>query len=719
MKNRRRLISSLLVLLLVSAFAGVRTASTVFAATPPANFSDSLVATIDSPTALAFTPDGRILVTTQDGTLRVFQGGSLLSTPAFDLSGQLCSDFERGLLGIAVDPAFATNHFIYVYYTFNAHDSCGHNNANAPVNRISRFTLPNTNLINLSSELVLIDNIPSPNGNHNAGDLHFGKDGYLYISVGDGGCDYAQDSGCAGSNNASRDDFILLGKILRITSTGGIPADNPYIGANSARCNVTGRTTSNKLCQETFAHGLRNPFRMAFDPNAAGTRFQINDVGQDTWEEIDLGQSAADYGWNVREGLCANGSTSSCGTPPVGMTNPVFAYGRNTGCSAITAGAFVPNGVWPSQYDDRFLFGDYTCGTIFMLTPAGGGTYTSSSFVTGMGSSSIVAMTFGPYNSTQALYYLDYSSSQLRRVAYTGSANRTPTAEIAASPTSGDLPLDVDFDGSASSDLDAGDTLTYHWDFGDGTTRDTSTATTTYTYITANTYTATLTVSDNHNATSAPATIVIDAGNQPPVPQILAPTAQTLFSVGDTITLTGSASDPEDGSLADNALSWKVTLHHIQNTSPTPHTHPFMQPTVGNDLPFTAPGPEDLMATEHSYLEIALTATDSHGLSTVITQTLSPQQAALTFESDPTGLQISVNEQTVTAPATLTVWANQTLTLKAHEEPVGGGQWWVFDAWSDSGAMTHMLQAPAVDTSYTASFVQQDGFVLWFPMMRK
>ena len=124
-----------------------------------------------------------------------------------------------------------------------------------------------------------MDEIPSPSGNHNAGDLRFGNDGYLYVSVGDGGCDYAGNSGCAGANDASRDQHALVGKILRITSTGGIPPTNPFQGAGTARCNVTGRTTAGNKCQETFAWGLRNPFRIAFDPNTTATRFFINDVG--------------------------------------------------------------------------------------------------------------------------------------------------------------------------------------------------------------------------------------------------------------------------------------------------------------------------------------------------------------------------------------------------------------------------------------------------------
>ena len=127
---------------------------------------------------------------------------------------------------------------------------------------------------------VLVDNIPNMTGNTTRGPAASARTATSTSRVGDGGCDYAGDSGCAGQNDASRDPHVLLGKVLRITRDGGIPATNPYTGTDSARCNLTGRTDVGKKCQETFASGLRNPFRFAFDPNASGTRFFINDVGE-------------------------------------------------------------------------------------------------------------------------------------------------------------------------------------------------------------------------------------------------------------------------------------------------------------------------------------------------------------------------------------------------------------------------------------------------------
>jgi len=525
---RKILSIRLIVVLIVAVALSVPLAAT---ASAPSGFTDSLVASVAAPTAMAFTPDGRLLVTSQSGALQVVQDGTLLAAPALNLGPTICSTSERGLLGVATDPAFATNHFIYLYYTAATATGC--------VNRLSRFVLSDANIVDPTSEVFLLDNIPSTNGNHNGGDVQFGRDGYLYVTVGDGGCDYDGDSGCGAANAAARDLNVLLGKVLRITSDGGIPPDNPFVGTDSARCNLTGRTDPGKICQETFAWGLRNPFRIAFDPNSSGTRFYINDVGQDTWEEIDAAQAGADYGWNVREGFCATGSTTDCGPPPTGMTNPIFAYPHGNGCNAITTGAFVPNGVWPAAYDGSYLFADYLCGTIFQLVPASGGGFTATDFATGLGVGGPITMMFGPAGQAQALYYTTYANGgQVRRIEFIQQQNQAPTAAVTADVTSGPAPLTVNFDASGSSDPDQGDTLTYIWDFGDVTgSTETANATVNHVYSTPGPFTATLTVRDNHGATSAPATIQIQVGNPLVVPQnLVVPTVSGTLRVGNILT---------------------------------------------------------------------------------------------------------------------------------------------------------------------------------------
>ena len=665
-------------------------------ATVPAGFQDSLVATVAGPTALAFTPDGRLLITTQAGRLWIFQGDALVPGPALDLAPVLCSNSERGLLGVAVDPAFPTNRFIYLFYTFKKSGVCDTNSANAPVNRVSRFTLADNNTISRSSELVLLDNIPSPAGNHNAGDVQFGRNGLLYISVGDGGCDYLGDSGCAGANDAARDLHVTLGKILRITTTGAIPAGNPFTGSDSVRCNTTGRAAPGQKCRETFAWGLRNPFRIAFDPNAAGTRFFINDVGQNTWEEIDEGRAGADYGWHVREGHCANGSPTNCGAPPPGMTNPIFDYAHANGCASITGGAFVPSGVWPAEFEGEYLFGDYVCGRIFRLAPNGDGTYTHSTFASNLGGSSAVTLIFGPWEGTQALYYTTYAGGgQVRRIST--STNRAPVAALTASPRSGAAPLTVRFDASGSSDPD-GQSLSFEWDFGDGILAG-SGSVQTHTYPNPGRFTAKATVRDERGG-SASASAMIDAGNAPPVPTISTPTSTARFSVGQTIRLTGSATDAEDGALPAARLSWTVMLHH--NT----HTHPYMPPTAGNNVTFQAPAPEDLAATTTSHLSVHLTATDSHGASSTVTRTLQPKLVNVTLDSVPSGLTLSVNGTAVSTPRTVTSWDKYVLALNAATQRDAGATPWLFASWSDGGAAAHPLVTPSSAATVTATFAR-------------
>ena len=184
---------------------------------------------------------------------------------------------------------------------------------------------------------------------------------------------------------------------------------------------MTGRTSPGTRCQETFAWGMRNPFRLAVDPNSPATRFFINDVGEITWEEIDLGQTGADYGWNLREGFCATGSTTDCGAPPAGMTNPLHAYSHEpSGCYAITGGAFVPKGIWSTSYDDDYLYADLVCGKIFRMSPRAGGGFDVSEWATGI--ESPITMTFGPTAGAHALYYVTWAGSghQVRRITYAG-----------------------------------------------------------------------------------------------------------------------------------------------------------------------------------------------------------------------------------------------------------------------------------------------------------
>ncbi|HKB35342.1 MAG TPA: PQQ-dependent sugar dehydrogenase, partial [Gemmataceae bacterium] len=223
---------------------------------------------LTQPTAMEFAPDGRLFVAEKGGTVRVItSNGTLLPTPFLTVAVNTFS--ERGLDGITFDPNFASNHFVYIYYTTNA---------STPVNRVSRFTVSTTdpNVAQAGSEKVLLDNIPSTNGNHNGGALHFGIDGKLYIGVGESGV----------PSNAQMLN-TLAGKILRINADGSIPSNNPFVNTPGAR-------------GEIWALGFRNPFTFAVQPGTG--RIFVNDVGEGSWEEIDDLVKGGNYGWNTTEG---------------------------------------------------------------------------------------------------------------------------------------------------------------------------------------------------------------------------------------------------------------------------------------------------------------------------------------------------------------------------------------------------------------------------------
>src|SRR5213596_751051 len=349
------------------------------AATLPSGFVETTVASgIASPTAMAIAPDGRIFVCSQSGALRVIKNGVLLATPFVTLS--VDSVGERGLLGVAFDPHFTLNHYIYLYYTVPG--TPAHN-------RVVRFTA-NGDVVLPGSRVILLELDPlSTATNHNGGALHFGPDGKLYIAVGDN---------AKGSNSQNLSN--LLGKILRIAPDGTIPPDNPFVQSTTAR-------------HEIWALGLRNPFTFAF---RGTTNFiYINDVGQSTWEEIDLGQAGANYGWPATEGPTTNPAYKS----------PIYYYGHSDGC-AITGGAFyspsIPN--FPSSYIGKYFFGDYCSGFIRMLDPS---TAKASGFITG--ASQPVDIQVGADGS---LYYLARGTSSVMKVRYT--TNSSPV--ITTQPTS-------------------------------------------------------------------------------------------------------------------------------------------------------------------------------------------------------------------------------------------------------------------------------------------
>ncbi|HKU76409.1 MAG TPA: PQQ-dependent sugar dehydrogenase [Pyrinomonadaceae bacterium] len=373
--------------LVLSIFA--LTAQIATAATVPAGFTDAVVASgLSNPSAMALAPDGRIFVCQQNGVLRVIKNGALLPTPFLTVT--VDSSGERGLLGVAFDPNFVSNQLVYIYYT-----------ATTPTihNRISRFTASGDVAL-AGSEVIVMDmpNLSSAT-NHNGGALHFGPDGTLFVAVGDNA------NGANAQTLATR-----LGKMLRITSTGGIPTDNPFFNT------ATGDNRS------IWALGVRNPFTFSFQPGSG--RMFINDVGQNTWEEINDGIAGSNYGWPTCEGFC--------NPPNPNFRDPIFAYQNDANTCAITGGAFYNPQInqFPANFVGNYFFADFCGGWIRRLDPANGNAV--SDFATGI--SLPVDLKVSPDG---FLYYLARGAGAVGRIGFATTGDNIPPTVTITNPANG------------------------------------------------------------------------------------------------------------------------------------------------------------------------------------------------------------------------------------------------------------------------------------------
>ena len=544
------------------------------------------------PTAIAFTPDGRIFVAQKGGSIRIIQNGELLDEPLVTLTD--VNNFgDRGLLGLAVDPNFAQNGYIYVSYTHE--NTPGVNVAGSKTGRIVRLTVFG-NSANEFSRRVLVgsvggtigatscddydvtaDCIPSDSNTHSVGGLRFGPDGMLYATLGDGADFVAVDPRAL----RAQDLDSLGGKVLRINRDGTGPTDNPF---------YTGDPNDNR--SKVYALGVRNAFRFNFHPTTG--QLYIGDVGWGDYEALYRGVPGANYGWPCLEG--SNASAYDC-EPSSPVTDPFYEYSHGADGAAIIAGAFPSSGAYPAQYDNSFFMADYALRWIKRLELDSSGTevirledFADNVFP--------VDMVTGPGGN---LYYIDIVFGTLNRITHTD-GKRRPIVELNVDRNSGELPLAVAFSGAGSYDPD-GDALSYFWNFGDGTSS--SEAEPTHTYTSAGTYIASLTVTDEFGA-SATRNVTIFAGNQAPEVTITNPPSGSLYQADEEVTVSATAVDPEDGVLPPDAFSWEVLLHH------NVHYHTLLQDSGTRSATFPA---EDHDATD-VYIEVIVTAEDSQGLTT-------------------------------------------------------------------------------------------------------
>jgi glucose/arabinose dehydrogenase len=340
----------------------------------PPGFTDvPIVSNIQLPTSVAFLPDGRLLIGQKAGTVRLYKNGALTANPFASIGCD--TSLGRGFLGIKVDPQFNSNHFVYFFYTAGA---LSLNPPATPKNRVSRFQVSGDEVIP-GSETILIDNMESETGSDNGGGMGFGTDGKLYISTGQGSL----------NTLIAQDLTSLAGKVLRINPDGSIPPDNPFVNQLPKR-------------PEIWAYGFRNPFRLTVRPGTS-TPF-VADVGEVTWEELNIITPGANYGWPLAEGTSSNSA----------FVNPAFSYDHVSGSKCICGGIFMKSTKFPSAYQNRYIYGEYKQHLLNYVD------FSASNAVTGQGT--FAASATGPVDFAMSpdgsLVYVALISKTVQKVSY-------------------------------------------------------------------------------------------------------------------------------------------------------------------------------------------------------------------------------------------------------------------------------------------------------------
>ena len=644
-----------------------------------------------------------MIIAKKDGMLDVMEDpdNSEVWTNILNITAFVCENGPRGIQTIVADPDFLQYPYIYVYYTRYI-NGCPTDAVTGPSNRLARFTLDtNTLLIDIASELILVETPPSVNTIHDGGGLFIGNDNSIYLGTGDGG-----------DTDNSQDLRSLWGKLIRITSNGTVPNDNPYTASGTGKgvpCrNNRGVPPTNApadaVCEEIFSYGLRSPFRFSEDIYSTDeVRFNLCDVGAKLWEEVSFGGTQfkeKNYGWPDIEGPCERGSVDDCPVPTGNGIDPYYYYRHDLSEGAAVVGAVhVPPDLWPEEY--KVILVEHSEGKLFNLiedtamecrncTPPLPG-YKNDTFHT---FPRVVEAFFGPYKNTQALYYVSREKVALnvRRIYYTASTNNIPKADITGLKTLYLINESVKFIGDQSSDKD-GDTLSFLWDFGDG--RTSTLVNPTIKYSNRGSYNVRLTVTDTKNQTDQDtATVVV--GSRPYAKMEL-PSKNDEFKVGDVFRLRGSGFDYalNQSIVNPNQYYWEVRQYHEN------HYHPFLDLKAGNNFDlFPAPAPEDFYAATNSYLKIFMTVYDSDGVSRRVSRTIYPKKLTISVVSAPTGLRVLLESVALTTPTSVTVWQNQVITIDAPDQ--GNSK---FSSWSIGGNRTRTYRANQSET-ITAFFTE-------------
>jgi PKD repeat protein len=666
------------------------------------DFADSdferrdVVEDLQFPTDIAYAPDGRLFIAEQAGLLKVFNPGATEAVTVLDIRDIVGNQHDRGLLGIAIDSAYASNNYVYLLYVRDT--GLIADDPGPMVSQLRRYTITPGNVVTGFTDILgthvpasggcpapsnTLDCIPSDGASHSIGSVHSAPDGTLWLGSGDA----ADFGGVDPLALGTYDEQSFRGKIIHVDRDGNGVAGHQFCPADADLTHV---------CTKLFAKGFRNPFRFKLRPNGDG--LAVADVGWNTREEIDLipfDGGGKSYGWPCYEGSIQTPlykdlpeCEAEYAKPPGSHLGPAYDYEHNPpgGSAAVIAGPVYTGLTYPAAHQGRLFIADFATGVVEQLTIDSNDQVTGVvPFATDWTGVDLEQTPEGniawadPY--VGAVYQAVYSPG-----------NHSPTAAVGASQTSGPGPLEVQFFGDFSSDPD-GDTLSFDWNFGDGSPHS-SEMNPSHTFTTPGNYTVRLTVGDGRGGSDS-GTVKISVGNTAPnVPTIVKPLDESLYRGGATVDLEGSATDPQDGSLTGSSLTWTVRLHHGS------HIHPLLNDMPGSQQSFDA-------LTDHdadSFYDVILTARDSQGLTSSRTIQIRPETVGFTLQSSPPGAPVSYGGTNQTAPFSTQAAVGFKTDVSAEQQFTQGGHTFEFDGWSDGGARIHNVTIPDTATTLTANY---------------